>query len=104
MDTTAPARRVVLAASGFFSRWHPVGDSFLGLLDDDASFRRDCIEYVNIPRALGTLISAGMATLHELDTVYGIEDVYMMLEVLSVDNHNRRMIARARDRRDAHSY
>jgi hypothetical protein len=31
-----------------------------------------------------------MATLHELDTVYGLEDVYDMLEILSVDAHNQR--------------
>jgi hypothetical protein len=34
-----------------------------------------------------------MATLHELDTVYGVEDVYDMLEVLSVDAHNRHALS-----------
>jgi len=29
-----------------------------------------------------------MATLHELDTVYGVEDAYDMLEVVLVDNYN----------------
>ena len=29
-----------------------------------------------------------MATLHELDTVYGVRDVYDMLEVISVDDYN----------------
>lgn len=29
-----------------------------------------------------------MATLHELDTVYGIEDAYNMLEVVLVDEYN----------------
>lgn len=33
-----------------------------------------------------------MATLHELQTVYGVEDVYDMLEVAAVDTHNRRIL------------
>ena len=47
------------------------------------------IGYVNVPRTLGRVMSAGMARLHELDTVYGCEDLYDMLEVLAVDDHNR---------------
>jgi len=31
-----------------------------------------------------------MATLHELDTVYGQQDLWMMLEVITVDRHNQR--------------
>ena len=34
-------------------------------------------------------MSSKLATLHELDTVYGVEDLYLMLEVHSVDIHNR---------------
>ena len=41
-------------------------------------------------------MSGGQATLNELDTVYGMEDLYDMLEVLSVDNHNK-WVARQRD-------
>lgn len=37
-------------------------------------------------------MSAKMATLHELDTVYGVEDVYDMLEVIAVDGHNREVL------------
>lgn len=44
--------------------------------------------YKNVPISIGALLSARMATLYELDTVYGIEDVYNMLEVLAVDNYN----------------
>jgi hypothetical protein len=29
-----------------------------------------------------------MATLHELDTVYGTRDVYDMLEIISIDDYN----------------
>jgi len=32
-----------------------------------------------------------MATLYELETIYSVEDVYVMLEILSVNAHNRRL-------------
>lgn len=41
---------------------------------------------------LGALISNKLATLHELDTVYSAEDAYLLLEVLTVDAHNRRVV------------
>ena len=34
-----------------------------------------------------------MATLHELDTVYSVEDVYLMLEILTTDAHNAKLAA-----------
>lgn len=36
-------------------------------------------------------MSSKMATLYELQTIYGVEDVYDMLEVLNVDNHNQEL-------------
>jgi hypothetical protein len=33
-----------------------------------------------------------MATLHELDTIYGLEDCYDMLEVLTIDAHNQHLL------------
>ena len=44
-----------------------------------------------MPRTIASLISAKAATLHELDTVYGMEDVYDMLEVLIIDSENARI-------------
>jgi hypothetical protein len=38
-----------------------------------------------------------MATLAELDSVYGLEDVYDMLEVRAVDLHNQELARRADD-------
>ena len=35
------------------------------------------------------MISARLATLHELETVYSLEDLQDLLEVAMVDNHNR---------------
>ena len=34
---------------------------------------------------------AGKATLHELQTVYSLEDVYAMIEMINVDSYNRRL-------------
>jgi hypothetical protein len=33
-----------------------------------------------------------MATLHELDTVYGVEDVYDMLEIIVVNDLNQELL------------
>jgi hypothetical protein len=40
---------------------------------------------------VGAVVSSRLATLHELDTVYGTEDLYVLLEIISVDNHNQRV-------------
>lgn len=45
--------------------------------------------FVNVPRIVGALVAARLATLHELQTIYGVEDAYNLLEILSVDNHTR---------------
>ena len=37
------------------------------------------------------MISSGKATLAELQSVYGLEDMYDLIEVLMVDAHNRRI-------------
>lgn len=34
------------------------------------------------------IISKRLATLHELDTVYGAEDLWNLIEIAIVDNHN----------------
>ena len=53
-------------------------------------------DYVNVPAIIGAAVSSGKATLHELDTIYSLEDVYDMLEIATIDAHNRRiMIERA---------
>jgi hypothetical protein len=37
------------------------------------------------------VISSRLATLVELDTVLGAEDLYLLLEIIAVDNHNARV-------------
>lgn len=50
-----------------------------------------------MPSMLAALISAKLATLHELQTVYGLEDAYNLLEILIVDRHNESIINRTED-------
>jgi hypothetical protein len=52
------------------------------------------LEYANLPRAIGTVVSRRMATLHELQSVYGAEDLYNMLEILVIDNYNERVLSK----------
>ncbi len=45
------------------------------------------------------MLSHRLATLHELQTVYGIEDMYVLLEVMNVDAANQNiMLKRHADR------
>lgn len=55
--------------------------------------------YENLPKQIGIVVSAKMATLHELDTVYGVMDLYDILEIMSVDNYNQ-ALAREQQARD----
>jgi hypothetical protein len=34
--------------------------------------------------------------LHELDTVYGAEDLYLLIEIVAVDDHNQRIANKKR--------
>jgi hypothetical protein len=52
---------------------------------------RGLVEYANVPRTIGAVVSAGKATLHECQTVYSIEDVYNLLELVAIDRHNIRL-------------
>jgi hypothetical protein len=49
-----------------------------------------------VPGTIGTVVSKGLATLHELDTVYGTQDMYDMLEIIAVDTHNQNIINKAK--------
>ena len=48
--------------------------------------------YPNIGRAIGAVLSSRIASLAELDTVYGTEDVWTLLEIVSIDAHNERVL------------
>ena len=55
----------------------------------------DFAEYLNVAPTLGVIISRRLATLHELGTVYGVQDVYDMLEIIAVDDFNRGLVRAA---------
>jgi len=35
--------------------------------------------------------------LHEAQTVYSVEDIYLMLEIIMVDSHNQRLSVKKRN-------
>ena len=59
----------------------------------------DLIDYTNVPRTIGHIVSSRLATLHELDSVYSLQDAYLMLEVMRVDAHNRVALSEADSRK-----
>lgn len=55
------------------------------------------LEYANIAPGIGAVVSRGLATLHELDTVYGTEDLYDLVEILAIDTHNTNLLNKPKD-------
>lgn len=43
---------------------------------------------MNIPPLMASLIGGGLASLHELQTVYSLEDAFMLAEVLRLKNYH----------------
>lgn len=83
-------------AYGFFRGRFAVETS-LGNYDDS-----ELIDYVNVSPLVGAVISSAKATLHECNTVYSIEDLYDILEIVNVDAHNKRVLSKKKP--DADSY
>lgn len=55
------------------------------------------VNYENVPSTIATIVSSKLATLCELDTVYGTEDLWRLLEINTVDNYNQMVINRAQE-------
>ena len=55
------------------------------------------LEYVNVPPGIGAIVSRGLATLHELDTVYGTEDLHDLMEIMAIDTHNTNLLNKPKD-------
>ncbi len=47
---------------------------------------------MNVPRSIATVVGAGKATLQECQTAYSLGDVYLMIEMISVETHNQRVV------------
>lgn len=41
---------------------------------------------------VAVIVSNKMATLHELQTIYGSEDAHDLLEIIAVNNYNRTLL------------
>lgn len=54
---------------------------------------------MNVPLTISAVVTSPMrlATLHELQTVYGTEDLTNFLEIVVIDQHNERLRAKHRD-------
>jgi hypothetical protein len=52
-------------------------------------------DYLNVPATIATVLSAGKATITELTTTASLQDVWTLVEVIQVDNENRRRIDQA---------
>jgi len=50
------------------------------------------MEYVNLPRTIGAVVSNSNTTLKDCQDFHSVEDIYIMLEILSIDAHNRRAV------------
>jgi len=46
------------------------------------------VDYVNISQSIATVISSRLATLHELGTTLGTQDMWDLLEINAIDQHN----------------
>ena len=44
--------------------------------------------YVNVPPMIGSVVNSKLATLHELETVYGLEDLYNLYEIILIKTAN----------------
>lgn len=70
-------------ARGFFEGRRPLKLRSLG-----GGRVKNFAEYLNVPASIGRVISSRLATLNELETVYSTEDLYNMLEIITVDDYN----------------
>lgn len=56
------------------------------------------MSYPNLSPIIGAVISSRLATLNELQTVYGTEDLFDLYEVILVKLHNENVIYNRRKR------
>lgn len=61
------------------------------------------LQCVNIPLLITILVNNKMATYHELDTFYSLEDAWNLLEILQVSRYNENKLmehSRKNDKRN----
>lgn len=67
---------------GFLKTWKPIR------MPNGMGSGRPVVSCRHIDPIFSALISSKYATLHEMKTIYSLEDVFMMVEVLTVHNIN----------------
>ena len=55
---------------------------------DTGGIREDAAEYANVPPLIAIIVTSKLATLYELQTVYGVKDAYDLMEIILVNNAN----------------
>jgi hypothetical protein len=69
----------------FFAKWEPL--RFLQHYSPEAPH----VDFKNIDGFIGAIIASGQATLHELKTVYTLEDAFKMWEVIAITRYNEHL-------------
>lgn len=47
-----------------------------------------------MPHTIASVVSARLTTLHELQTVYGLRDLWDLIEINAVDAHNQSVMTK----------
>lgn len=61
------------------------------------------IDYQRIEPLFGMIISSKMATLSELQTIYSMDDVYTLYDIVCTDNYNSFIINKNIQKAEAHN-
>jgi len=67
----------------------PIGDD-----DPDPGY----VSTANVPATIAAAVSSGKATLAELDSVYSLEMLFDLLEIIHVDAYNERLARKAAEK------
>jgi len=55
------------------------------------------ITHPNVPTLIARVVASRLATLHELDTVYSVQDLHDLNEIIVVESYNNRIMNTPRE-------
>lgn len=55
------------------------------------------MSYQNVPKTIATVVSSGKASYTDLGSVLGLEDMWDLLEIVTIDAHNQRILSTPKD-------
>lgn len=90
------SRRGRQSARKFFSDRRPVGPFSVHSFEGAGQV----VEYPNVTKRIGALLSHDKSLIGPLTTTLGLSDMYDLLEVIAVDNHNDHVVRKAREDRN----